>query len=137
MSPDQKFTEMVGTVPYMSPNMILGRYGHQTDYWSLGVILCLLLTGSEPFEGENDEELKKNIVCKKLNLIFEADPWKSISVEAKDLLCGLLEKKEDKRFSADDVLCKLLSSKNLRIFSDLLSGFQPIPGFNNMWDCES
>jgi len=45
---------VIGTVGYNSPEQIRGeQIDHRTDIWSLGVIICKMLTGKLPFAGEN------------------------------------------------------------------------------------
>ena len=44
-------TESVGTVYYMAPEVGHGRYGHEVDIYSLGIVLYEMLTGRVPFDG--------------------------------------------------------------------------------------
>ncbi len=50
-------TESVGTVYYMAPEVARGRYGHEVDVYSLGIVLYEMLTGRVPFDGESTAEI--------------------------------------------------------------------------------
>jgi len=54
---------VMGTMPYMSPEQVSGRtVDHQTDIFSLGVILYEMATGQRPFQGPSSAELVSSIL---------------------------------------------------------------------------
>lgn len=50
-------TGSVGTVHYMAPEVVNGRYGKEIDLYAVGVILYEMLTGRVPFDGESAGEI--------------------------------------------------------------------------------
>ena len=74
----------VGTLYYMAPEVIYGRYNEKCDVWSCGVILYMLLCGLPPFFSLNEKELKRKILNFEYNFNYKA--FDKISDEAKNLI---------------------------------------------------
>ncbi|KAM9325480.1 ribosomal protein S6 kinase beta-2 [Gastrophryne carolinensis] len=81
-----------GTVEYMAPE-ILAHKGHNraVDWWSLGILLYDMLTGSPPFTGNN----RKKIIDKILKAKPTFPPY--LTPDACDLLRKLLKKNATQR----------------------------------------
>ncbi|KAL4505982.1 hypothetical protein ABPG72_013743 [Tetrahymena utriculariae] len=99
---ENTMTTMCGTPGYVAPDIILGQgYDKTIDYWSVGVILYIMLCGFPPFYSENNDELFELIVQGKFE--FPSPAWDSISNEAKDLIKGLLTVDPKKRFNYEKI----------------------------------
>ena len=97
----KKMDSQIGTIYFMSPEIIKGSYNEKCDIWSLGIILYYLLCGYPPFVGANDSQLIQSIVESKLT--FPKEDWKNISDSAKDLIKKMLCS-EKKRISAKEIM---------------------------------
>lgn len=89
-----KMTEQCGTPAYIAPEILKDKgYSFSVDIWSAGVVLFAMLYGTVPFKGNNMEELQKLIIKGKYTLKDD------ISIEARNLLRGLLEVNPEKRLT--------------------------------------
>ena len=99
--PDQKLKTKVGTAYYVAPEILNGSYTEKCDIWSAGVILYILLSGSPPFNGPNDNEIYRKI--SKMKFDYPEKKWKTISRDAIDLINHMLAP-ENQRYTAKQVL---------------------------------
>lgn len=85
---EEELRSTVGTPNYMAPEVLKGKYGKECDVWSLGVILYILLSGRQPFNGQTLEEIFQNIIAGNYTLIRpELD---DVSSEGLDLIKKML-----------------------------------------------
>ncbi|WVN89881.1 uncharacterized protein L203_105111 [Cryptococcus depauperatus CBS 7841] len=89
-----------GTTGYASPEMLSCRkyLGVETDIWSLGIILYILLCGGLPFD-DDDERVMKELIQKGK---YQEPDW--LSEEAKDLIRGMLMHDPAQRLSIENIL---------------------------------
>ena len=91
-----------GTPYYMAPEMIEGFSYPQSDIWSVGVILYLMLTGKYPFKIKDGEDLFYKIKNDKIDL--KPLNLAKASNEAKDFIQKCLIKDYNKRMTASQAL---------------------------------
>ena len=111
----KRMKSKVGTILYISPEIIKGNYDEKCDIWACGVILYILLCGYPPFTGQNDQEIYSNIAGAKFE--FPQAEWKKISKEAKDLITHMLSSAKI-RYNAKQVLNHRWLELKLRKKSD-------------------
>ena len=105
----KRMTTKVGTIYYMSPEVIKGNYDEKCDIWTCGVILYTLLAGYPPFNGQTDKDIYNMI--SKMSFDFEQPVWKGVSKYAKELIKKMLSPAKS-RYTAEEVLnSKWLSVK--------------------------
>uniref|UniRef100_A0A0R0IFV5 non-specific serine/threonine protein kinase n=1 Tax=Glycine max TaxID=3847 RepID=A0A0R0IFV5_SOYBN len=88
--------------PSFLSQVLRRSYGPETDIWSAGVILYILLSGVPPFWAENEQGIFDAIL--RGHIDFASDPWPSISSSAKDLVKKMLRADPKERLSAVEVL---------------------------------
>ncbi len=96
-------TDRFGTMAYCSPEILVsGLHSHQTDIWSLGVVLFIMLSGNFPFLHPDKNQTKKNIVSG--NVIFQKQPWEQVSRQARELVVKILTPNLFKRFTLEEII---------------------------------
>uniref|UniRef100_A0A8B9LCI6 protein kinase C n=1 Tax=Astyanax mexicanus TaxID=7994 RepID=A0A8B9LCI6_ASTMX len=92
---------VVGTPAYLAPEVLRSKgYNRSLDMWSVGVIIYVSLSGTFPFN--EDEDINDQI--QNAAFMYPPLPWKEISTEATDLINNLLQVKMRKRYSVDKSL---------------------------------
>uniref|UniRef100_A0A3Q3FBL6 protein kinase C n=1 Tax=Labrus bergylta TaxID=56723 RepID=A0A3Q3FBL6_9LABR len=99
--PQVKLCDFVGTPAYLAPEVLRSKgYNRSLDMWSVGVIVYVSLSGTFPFN--EDEDINDQI--QNAAFMYPPTPWKDISAEATDLINNLLQVKMRKRYSVDKCL---------------------------------
>lgn len=117
-----------GTPGYVAPEILEGKgYDQGVDFWSVGIILYILLCGFPPFYDE--DTLKLYELIKRAKFEFPSPYWDDVSDSAKDLIKRLLCVDPKRRLKAEEILAHpwmagdKLSGKNL---PSVLSGISKI-----------
>lgn len=86
-----------GTPGYVAPENVLAQgYNFSVDWWGLGVLMYVLLTGRQPFTSPKTDDpmvVMRRIVDDKFRIVFP--PY--VSPAARDLILRLLERKPARR----------------------------------------
>ena len=99
MQEDEKRTTVCGTPIYLAPE-IIKEEGHdeKVDIWCIGVLCFELMTGTVPFQGNDIDTLKDNILHLKIS-------WpKDINIDAKNLIKKILKSDPSSRISLEEML---------------------------------
>ncbi|KAK9972346.1 hypothetical protein ABG768_025661 [Culter alburnus] len=87
---------VVGTPAYLAPEVIRSHgYNRSLDMWAVGVILYVSLSGTFPFN--EDEDINQQIT--NASFMYPRQPWSLISLEAVNLINNLLQVVVRRRFS--------------------------------------
>ncbi|CAG2122807.1 unnamed protein product, partial [Medioppia subpectinata] len=84
------FGRKIGTPAYLAPEVLRNKgYNRSLDMWSVGVIIYVSLSGTFPFNEE--EDISDQIT--NAAFMFPPDPWNQISPDSVDLISNLLQVK--------------------------------------------
>ena len=96
-------TTTCGTPGYVAPEVLEQKpYNEACDFWSVGVVMFILLSGSPPFYDEDNFELFEKI--KKCEYDMTSPQWESVSSEAKDFISKLLVADPEARIKGDEIM---------------------------------
>jgi len=90
--------DFIGSLNYIAPEVIRGKYDYRCDIWSFGVVMYMLLTGRAPFTGQSDSEV--------ISKILNGEPnFKGLNINenAQNLIKWILSKKPHKRPSIAEI----------------------------------
>jgi len=103
IGPNEVCDEPFGTLSYVAPEVLLQKpYGKAVDLWSIGVITYLLLSGTLPFDDDNDREIARQTIYEPADFTYPV--WQKVSKEAKNFVDRLLTKDPKKRMTLEQVL---------------------------------
>lgn len=89
---------VVGTPAYLAPEVLRSKgYNRSLDMWSVGVIVYVSLSGTFPFN--EDEDINDQI--QNAAFMYPPNPWKEISSEGKEI-----------KFSLSECLCMEVTHSN-------------------------
>uniref|UniRef100_A0A0N5AA92 Protein kinase domain-containing protein n=1 Tax=Syphacia muris TaxID=451379 RepID=A0A0N5AA92_9BILA len=106
---------VVGTPAYLAPEVLRNKgFNRSLDMWSVGVIVYVSLSGTFPFN--EDEDINDQI--QNAEFMYPPNPWREIGGTAIEFINGLLQVKMNKRLT----VMKALSHEwlqNYQLWSDL------------------
>ncbi|XP_042100436.1 ribosomal protein S6 kinase alpha-1 isoform X3 [Ovis aries] len=92
---EKKAYSFCGTVEYMAPEVVNRQgHSHSADWWSYGVLMFEMLTGSLPFQGKDRKETMTLILKAKLGMP------QFLSTEAQSLLRALFKRNPANRLGS-------------------------------------
>ncbi|KAL6741012.1 hypothetical protein Aduo_014310 [Ancylostoma duodenale] len=106
---------VVGTPAYLAPEVLCNKgFNRSLDMWSVGVIVYVSLSGTFPFN--EDEDILDQI--QNAEFMYPPNLWKEIGDNAIEFINGLLQVKMSKRFTVSKALAHIWM-QGYELWSDL------------------
>ena len=105
---------IMGTVSYMSPEQARGEtVDHQTDIWSLGVVLYEMLTGRLPFLAKNEVAMVHKIIYEEPENVTGINPYVPPGLNAV-VTKAMAKNKEDRYATISDFLTDIRNYQTVK-----------------------
>ena len=105
MGPQERVVDGFGTLSFVAPEVLVRTpYNKQIDIWSIGIILYYMLSGTLPFDDDDDNE---EVIAKMIVFIdtkFPKEKWKNRSDLVIDFIKQCLNKDPEKRMTIDELI---------------------------------
>lgn len=101
-APGTAMTSSVGSIYYISPEVIAGSYSEKRDIWSIGIVAYMMCTKNVPYMGGTDDEIVQEISNGTLHWVL-LDSRLSPSHPLRKLIQRCLTVGESQRPSAGEV----------------------------------
>jgi calcium-dependent protein kinase len=102
MEAGERLNSVFGTAYYIAPEVLRLNYNEKCDIWSCGVIMFVMLSGTPPFTGLDDEEIIHKV--KQGTYSFSHRAWSRVSEQAINLIQLMMNVDVHARISARDAL---------------------------------
>jgi len=99
-----KFTDKVGSISYVAPEMLdIGEYDQKVDIWAIGICLYNMLAGKQPFSDDDIQLLTEKIKTEPLHFHYH-EAFSNIDHKIKKLLERILTKDPEARLSTGEII---------------------------------
>ncbi|PAV63133.1 hypothetical protein WR25_17356 [Diploscapter pachys] len=106
---------VVGTPAYLAPEVLRNKgFNRSLDMWSVGVIVYVSLSGTFPFN--EDEDIHDQI--QNAEFMYPPNPWREVTESAIEFINGLLQVRMSKRFTVSKALAHIWT-QGYELWSDL------------------